>query len=133
APSWGPARRSKPRLSPDETADWRPQENRGISGTPSYMAPEQARGGTVTPATDVFALGLILFEMVTGRRAIAGDNILEVLHNVDQVDSDGIARETPEPFPSILRRALVHDPSKRRTSMEEIAEHLASGDGVLRG
>jgi len=130
---FGLARRSKPRLSPDETADWRPRENRGISGTPSYMAPEQARGGIVTPATDVFALGLILFEMVTGRRAIAGDNILEVLHNVDQVDPDRIARETPEPFPSILQRALIHDPSKRRTSMEEIAELLASGDGVLRG
>jgi serine/threonine protein kinase len=130
---FGLARRTKPRKSPDETVDWRPQENRGISGTPSYMAPEQARGDVVTPATDVFALGLILFEMVTGRRAIRGDNLLDVLRNVDQVEPDSSAIETPEPFAAILRRALVRNPLHRWNSMAEIAEELASNDGVYRG
>jgi serine/threonine-protein kinase len=90
------------------------------------MAPEQARGGDVTPASDVFALGLILFEMVTGRRAIKGDDILEVLRSVDQVDPDRCAVETPEPFAAILRRALVRDPLQRRSTMAEIAEELGS-------
>jgi serine/threonine protein kinase/peroxiredoxin len=126
---FGLARRIRPRfaqLSPNETTDWRPQETQGISGTPTYMAPEQARGGAVTPASDVFALGLILFEMVTGRRAIQGDNILEVLRSVDQVDPVRCAAETPEPFAAILRRALVREPLNRRSTMAEIAEELAS-------
>jgi serine/threonine protein kinase len=130
---FGLAQRTKPRLSPDDTVDWRPQGNRGISGTPSYMAPEQARGDVVTPATDVFALGLILFEMVTGRRAIQGDTLPDVLRNVDQVDPDHCAIETPEPFAAIIRRALVQNPLDRWNSMAEIAEELGSIDGIYRG
>lgn len=53
---FGLARRIRPPLSPNETADWRPQERGGISGTPSYMAPEQARGEVATLPSDVFAL-----------------------------------------------------------------------------
>ena len=130
---FGLARRIRPPLSPNETADWRPQERGGISGTPSYMAPEQARGEVATLPSDVFALGSILFEMVTGRRAIQGEDILEVLRNVDQVDPDRHAAQTPEPFASIVRRALVRDPMQRRITMVEIAEVLASVDGSHAG
>jgi serine/threonine protein kinase len=125
---FGLARRTRPRQSPDETADWRPQEHRGISGTPCYMAPEQGRGEVATLASDVFALGSILFEMVTGRRAIKGDDILEVLRNVDQVNPDRCAAQTPEPFASVLRRALARDPMHRRITMAEIADELASAN-----
>jgi serine/threonine-protein kinase len=126
---FGLAHRIRPPLSPNETADWRPQERGGISGTPSYMAPEQARGEVASLPSDVFALGSILFEMVTGRRAIQGEDILEVLRNVDQVNPDRHAAQTPEPFASIVRRALVRDPMQRRITMVEIAEVLASVDG----
>jgi serine/threonine protein kinase len=122
---FGLARRIRRQLAPDETADWRPQEPRGISGTPSYMAPEQASGQDVTPASDVFALGLILFELLTGRRAIEGDNILGVLHNVNQVTPERYAAQTPEPFAAILRRVLISDPLQRQCTMDEIAEALA--------
>jgi serine/threonine-protein kinase len=90
------------------------------------MAPEQARGGAITPASDVFALGLVLFEMMTGRRAINGDNVLETLLNVDRVDPDSLAVQTPAPFDTILRRALVRDTLRRRTTMAEVAEELTS-------
>jgi serine/threonine protein kinase len=126
---FGLARRTRAPLSPNETADYRPQQTGGISGTPTYMAPEQARGRIATPASDVFALGLILYEMLTARRAIPGDEILEVLRNVDQVDPDRLAVEMPEPFAGIVRRALVREPMQRRTTMAEIAEELASRDG----
>jgi serine/threonine protein kinase len=122
---FGLSRRIRRRLSPDETVDWRPEEHRSISGTPSYMAPEQARGDDVTPVSDVFSLGLILYEMVSGQRAIRGDSILEVLHNVDQVNPESYSVRVPAPFAAILRGALVWDPAQRRSTMAEIAEQLA--------
>ena len=49
-----------------------------ISGTPAYMAPEQVEGGPVTPATDVYALGVVLYEMVTGVWPFVGETPLKM-------------------------------------------------------
>jgi serine/threonine protein kinase len=97
----------------------------GLSGTPGYMAPEQTRGEPATPASDVFALGLILYEMLTGRPAITGNSLLEVLLRIEQFDATKYVAEVPAPFASILREALARDAGERRITMAQIAERLA--------
>ena len=122
---FGMARRRPASQSGDDTILWDPAPSGGISGTPAYMAPEQANGLPPTSASDVFSLGLVLYEMVTGRRARTGDNVLEVLRRIDQEDPNEYAAQAPEPFSGILRLALATDPAERRVTMAEIADRLA--------
>jgi serine/threonine-protein kinase len=123
---FGMARRHERARSADQTEVWNPAPSGGISGTPAYMAPEQALGQPATQASDVFSLGLILYEVVTGHRARAEGNILEMLRLIDHEDPGQYVREVPAPFADILRQALVIDPAQRQISMAEIADRLAA-------
>lgn len=107
----------------DETALFTPAKG-STAGTPAYMAPEQARGELLTPAADVFSFGLVLYEMTAGRRALEGKSLLDVLHRLNQIDGEGLASQTDEPFRSIIRQALVTDVRRRSLSMEQIASLL---------
>jgi alkyl hydroperoxide reductase subunit AhpC len=108
----------------DQTALWNPVPSGGISGTPAYMAPEQAQGQPSTQASDVFSLGLILYEMATGQRARADGSMLQLLRLIDREDLAEVAGQSPEPFAGILRQALANDPTYRRISMAQIADRL---------
>jgi serine/threonine protein kinase len=121
---FGLARRVAIPTMADETIDWRQSSDSGLSGTPAYLAPERIRGEPATPASDVFALGLILFEMLRGRPAVSGSHIIDVLRHIEQLDATRIASEVPEPFDQILFQALARDPSERRIAMTEIADRL---------
>ena len=73
-----------------------------ILGTPAYMSPEQARGRVVDKRTDIWALGCIIFEMLTGERAYGGDNLSDTLVNILEREPNwnAIPSDTP---PAILR------------------------------
>ena len=86
-----------------------------IVGTAAYMAPEQAKGRSVDTRADIWAFGVVLYEMLTGRRAFDGDDISEVLASVLKTDPDlsVLPADVPPSVRRVLRRCLQKDPRKR--------------------
>jgi alkyl hydroperoxide reductase subunit AhpC len=122
---FGLARRAAVQTATADTLNWNASPSGGISGTPSYMSPEQVRGEPITPASDVFSLGLMVYEMLTGQRAVSGRNIFEVLRQIDELDAQRLTAPLPEPFRHVLVQSLVHDPRLRTLTMADIAAALA--------
>jgi alkyl hydroperoxide reductase subunit AhpC/predicted Ser/Thr protein kinase len=110
--------------SSNKTIEWTESSGSHLSGTPGYMAPEQARGEPASVASDVFVLGLIICEMLTGKPAVSGKSILERLMAIEQFDSAKMVAGLPEPFAGILRDALVRQPTDRHLTMAQIVERL---------
>ncbi len=90
-----------------------------ILGTAAYMSPEQARGKAVDKRTDIWAFGVVLYEILTGRRAFTGGDVTEVLAAVirDAPDLSALPPETPEPIRRLLRRCLEKDRHERLADM----------------
>jgi Tol biopolymer transport system component len=100
-----------------------------ITGTAAYMAPEQARGKAVDRRADIWAFGVVLYEMLAGRRAFEGEDISVTLANVikSDVDWDALPADLPRPIRRLLRRCLEKDPRKRLSAIGdarlELDEH----------
>ena len=105
-------------------------------GTPKYMAPEQVEAKPVDNRTDLYALGLILYEMVTGEEAFKGDSTLQIMYrrvkekppNPKQVNP-----ELPDNLTRVILRCLERDPARRYPNAKEILADLHSGRATSAG
>jgi len=101
------------------------------SGTPAYMAPEQLRGEQVTAKSDIYALGMVLYEIFTGKRAYDAATMAELmrLQESAQITSmSSIAAEIDPAVEKAIRRCLDPDPLKRPASALSVAAALPGGD-----
>src|ERR671939_1301002 len=118
-----------------------------IVGTAQYLSPEQARGAPVDPRSDLYSLGVVLYEMLTGKVPFTGDTPVEIamkhLSQVPEPPSE-LRPEVPHDLDAVVMRSLAKDPDQRYGSAEEMDADLArvargvagsseTGEGMTQG
>ena len=101
-----------------------------VVGTAAYLSPEQVRGEEATPATDVYALGVVLYQFLTGRLPYEGSTLAELAvrqQNEKPLPPTTYNSEVPETLGAAVLRALEGDPSRRYASADELAGGLRLG------
>jgi serine/threonine-protein kinase len=99
-------------------------------GTPSYMSPEQCRGGAVDARSDLFSTGAVLYELLCGVRPFPGRTITDVMQKVlheDAVDPASLGIALPPALRAVLDRAMAKAPTDRFASATEMAAALRAG------
>ena len=96
-----------------------------VVGTPRYMAPEQARGAITTPATDVYGVGVILYEMLAGHPPFEGSSAVELAFQHVHDSPPALPVSTPPTLERIVERALAKDPGERYPDAAAMAAALA--------
>ena len=102
-----------------------------VAGTPAYMAPEQLAGGEVTSRSDIYALGLVLYEIFTGKRVYAGRSypeIVEERRTKKSLDISSVVREIDPRIERLILACLEDDPALRPASAKAILAALPGGD-----
>ncbi len=103
------------------------QQTAHVMGTPSYMSPEQVKGRAVDGRSDIFSLGVMLYEMVTGEKPFPGQNITTVIYKI--VNEDPVPPRQIDPsihsgISAVVMRALEKEPDQRYQSCREMLEDL---------
>jgi serine/threonine-protein kinase len=105
--------------------------NEAVAGTPGYMAPEQLTGKEVTQRSDIYALGLVLYELFTGKRVFESNSIHDLmkLHDSTIPTTPSIHVKNIDPLvEKVILRCLEKDPGKRPASAIQVAAALPGGD-----
>jgi Tol biopolymer transport system component len=100
-----------------------------IMGTIAYMSPEQAEGKPVDPRSDIFSLGILLFEMATGRKPFRGDSHVSLLSAILKDTPQSITelrQDVPREFARMVRRCLAKDPEERYQTAKDLRNDLRS-------
>jgi predicted negative regulator of RcsB-dependent stress response len=100
-----------------------------VLGTPLYMSPEQSAGKPLDSRSDIYAVGCVMYEALTGRAPLIGENVLDTMQK--QINEKPVALETvrpdlfiPEPMQAILFKTLEKNPDKRYQSMTDLKRDL---------
>jgi serine/threonine-protein kinase len=99
-----------------------------IVGTAQYLSPEQARGAPVDPRSDLYSLGVVLYEMLTGKVPFTGDTPVEIaMKHLSQVPEppSALRPEVPHDLDAVVMRALAKDPDQRYGTAEEMEADLS--------
>src|SRR5246127_2116679 len=109
-----------------------------VMGTPSYMSPEQVKGKVVDGRSDIFSLGVLLYEMVTGEKPFPGQNITTVIYKI--VNEEPVAPRQIDPsihpgISAVVMKALAKEPEQRYQTCREMLEDLRNfrAQGVAGG
>ncbi len=98
-----------------------------MMGTPRYMSPEQVAGRPVDQRSDIFSLGTVLYELLTGTKLFAGDDATEIMYNVSQlrpVPPSRINRQVPAMLDLVVAKALEKDAGERYQDAHQFAADL---------
>ncbi len=101
--------------------------SKGIIGSPSYMSPEQVKEEPVEERSDIFSLGAVFYELLTGQQAFPGDNYFSIMYKITNEDPPSvrvIRPEVPEILEKIVRKAMARDPSDRYQTCMDFAYDL---------
>src|SRR5262249_46608302 len=120
------------RYGPDQTDHDVTQEFRGtqegrVLGTPSYMSPEQALGKDLDQRSDLFSVGVVLYELATGHKPFIGDTLTEVVNRIVHAQPPALARlnyDIPPELERITLKCLQKQPDRRYQSARELMVDL---------
>ena len=107
----------------------------GIAGSPSYMSPEQVQSLEITNRSDLYSLGAVMYELLTGYRPFRGSNLSKLLHQIVYATPPPIyklRKDIPEDLEDVVAKALQKDPAKRHRNGLELAADLTRVHQKLR-
>jgi serine/threonine-protein kinase len=98
-----------------------------VFGTPSYMSPEQIEGRGIDYRSDLFSLGVLLYEMLSGRKPFTGDSVVSITYAVMHADPPPL-NGVPMGVEQVIRRALSKSPAQRQSSAEQMRQDLRNAE-----